>query len=232
MNQRKYLVGFTLLELMLSISILAVLCVLALVGGKAIQERAKDSKCMANLKQIGVPSSLYIAENKGMLPVGLESSLSGVGSAWDGDNFGAWYWNVAPYLNVDRWASVRKYLGKEEAYVQAPNVFTCPSHGKEEVAPIKFPSIKPVSYAMSNYMAPSTVTEVMGNYQIARFNINQITGLSKKYGLATRCFPMYSMLLRRDGRRQRLIVKLGRARHSPAMPGRGMRSSLMGMSKG
>lgn len=62
------LLGFTLIELLIIITILAILAsILFPVFGKA-RERARSTKCSANLRQVGVALRMYTDDNDGFGP--------------------------------------------------------------------------------------------------------------------------------------------------------------------
>ena len=60
--------GFTLLEIMCAICVVAVLAALATPAYRAMLERGNSAKCMANLSQIGNALHLYLADNDGTFP--------------------------------------------------------------------------------------------------------------------------------------------------------------------
>jgi len=61
--------GFTLIELLVVIAIIAVLAGLLLPTFGGALGRGKETKCMSNLRQIGVMTMLYADENSDRFPV-------------------------------------------------------------------------------------------------------------------------------------------------------------------
>ncbi len=60
--------GFTLVELLVVIGIIAVLVALLLPALSAAREASRTTHCLSNLRQIGMTLSMYAIENKGLLP--------------------------------------------------------------------------------------------------------------------------------------------------------------------
>jgi prepilin-type processing-associated H-X9-DG protein/prepilin-type N-terminal cleavage/methylation domain-containing protein len=65
--QRKPL-GFTLVELLVVVSIITILATIAFQVGKSMTERGNSTKCVNNLRQIGMAIAQYSMENDGYLP--------------------------------------------------------------------------------------------------------------------------------------------------------------------
>jgi prepilin-type N-terminal cleavage/methylation domain-containing protein len=65
---RNFSRGFTMLELLIVIAVIAILATIAFPTFIAVQERAKATKDMNNLRQIGIATQLYMNDNDGTLP--------------------------------------------------------------------------------------------------------------------------------------------------------------------
>ncbi len=143
--------GFTLLEAMLSIGLLAVLLVLAFALGGGLKEKSQMARCVANLKRIGEATSLYVADHDGVLPHYTPSSDdNSLGYA----TVGAWYWHLAPYFGIARLEDGGgAILGPDKVTgLPGPVVYTCPAQKEEGNAAnferfFNYPSLRPVSYA-------------------------------------------------------------------------------------
>jgi len=60
--------GFTLLELLIVIAVIVILASIGYPVYIGVQERAKVTKDMSNLRQIGIATQLYMNDNDGVLP--------------------------------------------------------------------------------------------------------------------------------------------------------------------
>jgi prepilin-type N-terminal cleavage/methylation domain-containing protein len=86
--------GFSLMELLVVIAIVAVLAALTFAVVPKMMAKAKDNKCISNLRQIGIGVRLYAAENNDSLVPGFARDTNNVPIA------GPWQLTLAPYLNL------------------------------------------------------------------------------------------------------------------------------------
>src|SRR5208337_4753818 len=62
------LTGFTLIELLVVIAIIAILAALLLPALARAKEESKKTKCLSNLRQIGITQAMYTSDNHEMFP--------------------------------------------------------------------------------------------------------------------------------------------------------------------
>lgn len=138
--------GFTLVELLVVIGIVALLISILMPALQRARTAAQRTQCLSNLRQIAVGYRMYIDENRGFLPRGHPDShashphLAGfvphfIGTAYDGTHS-----NVAP----DRRGNTREAImnGCLWKYLKNVSIWKCPGAKDERL----------VSYGINCYL--------------------------------------------------------------------------------
>ena len=155
MRSRK---GFTLIELLIVIAIIAILAAILFPVFASAREKARQSACGSNLKQLGLATLQYVQDYDETYPQGIGGWCTPAGSppcAWTSDYSG--------------WA------GQLYPYVKSVNVFQCPSDTSVPVAdkPAQNLSYRQCSYAMNMLVMGlpvakfTTVANTVGLFEVA-----------------------------------------------------------------
>lgn len=88
--------GFTLIELLVVIAIIAILASILFPVFSRARAKARQAKCMSNLKQLGLAFTMYAQDYDDMLPSWCFGSMNND----DGPNEGAYTWDTVliPYM--------------------------------------------------------------------------------------------------------------------------------------
>ena len=124
--QKKKYAGFTLVELLVVISIIALLMSILIPSLQKARGLARKVVCQSNLKQIGLGMELYIAsESDGKYP----QQRRPFGEWREGTRKGHWWISVRPYIDADkdRHQTINNTNGGTVAY--------CPNHRDYKQAP-------------------------------------------------------------------------------------------------
>jgi len=117
--------AFTLLELLVTISIIAILAALLLpVLGKA-KGRAQGAVCMSNMKQLSIGWTIYSSDNHENL------MLNGSGHSWVTNAYLTW---GPESINTNKGALVNSTLSAMGAYVSVAAVYKCPGDNFQSAA--------------------------------------------------------------------------------------------------
>jgi prepilin-type N-terminal cleavage/methylation domain-containing protein len=91
--------GFTLIELLVVIGIVAVLAAILFPVFAKARSKAQQTKCLSNLRQMGMALAMYVDDHEGVYPYDLKPRApAGPGSApaYDGTN----KWDASPVVAV------------------------------------------------------------------------------------------------------------------------------------
>jgi len=90
--------GFTLIELLVVIAIIAILAAMLLPALAKAREKARQSNCISNLKQIGLAAFMYCDDNKEIYPnctTYVNAATIGIGLSPQVEE---WYTLLRPYI--------------------------------------------------------------------------------------------------------------------------------------
>lgn len=95
--------GFTLIELLVVIAIIAILAAILFPVFARAREKAKQSSCLSNVKQIGMGILMYIQDSDERLPVKWWYYQHSPGVAYPlNTNYMTWAEVIAPYVKNDQ----------------------------------------------------------------------------------------------------------------------------------
>ncbi|PAW77499.1 MAG: hypothetical protein B9S32_10910 [Verrucomicrobia bacterium Tous-C9LFEB] len=145
--------GFTLVEMLVVISVILVLSTLAMSGFRSAMNMSRSAKCMGNLRQLGEGILLYAADNNNFLPPAYISGNNGP------DN--NWYYAIYPYLTG---GTKMPYDWGQETVIVGRGVFHCPEVKNNDAAYI----LPWISYKMNGQFQFLSATGVMSMAAISK----------------------------------------------------------------
>jgi prepilin-type N-terminal cleavage/methylation domain-containing protein len=85
--------AFTLIELLVVIAIIAILAGILFPVFARAREKARSTRCVANLKQVGAALRMYMDDYDGLFPWGVDIADKNLPQIWDG--YPAWQAQIA-----------------------------------------------------------------------------------------------------------------------------------------
>jgi prepilin-type N-terminal cleavage/methylation domain-containing protein/prepilin-type processing-associated H-X9-DG protein len=128
MKHRRH--GFTLVELLVVISIIALLAAILMPSLGNAREMARSAACLSNMKNIGSGLMVYQGDNRSYFPTNYNYI--------NGESSGGGYYHWTAALNPDQYVDAVN-AGKYPKYAEQ---FVCPSHLVGGFAPTNFTSTR------------------------------------------------------------------------------------------
>jgi prepilin-type N-terminal cleavage/methylation domain-containing protein/prepilin-type processing-associated H-X9-DG protein len=157
--------GFTLVELLIVIAIIAILASLLLPVLSSAKRRAAQAHCVNNLKQLGAGMMIYIGDNSDVFP-GLASRANG----FHPEDWIYWRSNPALFPSVEKSPIVRS-VGSANA-----TLFRCPldTVDGDRIAQADADGPYPYSYSLTGYgLAGSGSLGLDGNSNVGMSTVVQ-----------------------------------------------------------
>src|SRR5947209_1776288 len=148
--QRRH--GFTLIELLVVVAIIAILAAILFPVFAQAREKARQTTCLSNLKQLGLGFRMYLQDNDDQFP----GRAGGVDSSTARPDFSTtpnshWgHWTCGQQVSLTNPCKVED--GAIFPYVKNVAVFRCPSDVNG--------SVKRLSYSMPNFLGLASETAI------------------------------------------------------------------------
>ena len=149
--------GFTLIELLVVVAIIALLAAILFPVFARAREKARQSTCQSNLKQIGLGFAQYGQDYDGHGPYGLEGRVEATSSNWSSRTSDGGAPGIPPTGGFTSWNT------EIFPYIRNSQVFTCPDaclHPYNEQDPVNFTfasvassTVTGISYDMNIYLS-------------------------------------------------------------------------------
>src|SRR5688572_16846529 len=130
---RSYRRGFTLIELLVVIAIVAILAAILFPVFAQAREKAQQSACLSNMKQVGLGLQMYAQDYDEVMPPG----------------------NVVPDFGAPN--APPNFLGSLIPYTRNRAIFACPSVPIASATGLSAKDYDPTPFSASNYMGNGVI---------------------------------------------------------------------------
>ncbi len=134
--------GFTLVELLTVIGIIAVLAAILFPVFGSARAKARQSRCLSNMQQLGVAIETYVQDHGGFLPTWSITHPAVPAPSADASTSGGWNLTGAEPNEPD--PSVTTWDISIMTYLKEPSLLVCPDNPNEDGREAR-------SYAMAQY---------------------------------------------------------------------------------
>ena len=117
--------GFTIIELLVTIAIVAILMSIMMPGFRAARESANRIQCSSNLRQIGLAIYLYAFQNGEHLP---ETIFDNDGNAKQSEMMALTTGSMSDSPSSGQWDGLGLLIGDENNFLDNPHCLFCPCH--------------------------------------------------------------------------------------------------------
>src|SRR4051794_32628048 len=137
--------GFTLIEVLIVVLIIAVLASILIPAVANARRVAKSTNCLSNLRQVGMGFVMYARDNQGMFPIAVHRTDS---SRVPTKTERRWYDQMGPYVNN---TDVKMTTHTDVIKARGGVIWGCPEWQGNEFDPTDINGILRPGYGMNYY---------------------------------------------------------------------------------